>query len=263
LKDAERLSRKAAVASRLLLPALGWLPPSLVAAAVAAIATAVILIACSVGVKGVAFGLASVYVCVFGVTAVVLHDLETSGGRLADVRTALERQGRLVSAAAQRLRNCHSDQRLAASARAAKERYELAVREYQRLQALFASRRYHLLNSDWRSLRGVPFEEFLAEVFRALGYRVETTRASGDQGADLILTKADRRIAVQAKGYGGSVSNSAVQEVHASKSVYHCAEAVAITNSTFTPQAKELAHAVGCRLIDGAGIPALIRGEIL
>ncbi len=132
-----------------------------------------------------------------------------------------------------------------------------------------ASRRYEYWTMppapprDWRSLRGVAFEDFLGDVFRSLGYGVKTTKGSGDQGADLIVTKADRRIAVQAKGYGKPVGNRAVQEAMAGRAYYGCSECAAITNSTFTPSAVALAERAGCLLIDGSRIPALIRGEIL
>lgn len=128
---------------------------------------------------------------------------------------------------------------------------------------ILASRRYELAQVDWRSLRGIPFEDFLAEVCRELGYFVETTKASGDQGVDLILTGKGSRIAVQAKGYGDSVGNGAIQEVHTGMIYYECDRCVAVTNSTFTSAAKELAAKVGCLLVDGSQIPDLIEGRIL
>ena len=51
------------------------------------------------------------------------------------------------------------------------------------------------------SLAGTGFEELLELVFTALGYGVSTTPATGDQGADLILSKDGRKISVQAKRY--------------------------------------------------------------
>lgn len=61
-------------------------------------------------------------------------------------------------------------------------------------------------------LSGEEFEEFLAGLFRAQDYAVELTPTTGDYGADLILSKGGRRIAVQAKRYVGSVGVAAVQE---------------------------------------------------
>ena len=42
-----------------------------------------------------------------------------------------------------------------------------------------------------------------------------------------------------------------MQQVVAAKGIYNCPEAVVITNSTFTPEAKELARVHGVELVDG------------
>ena len=140
--------------------------------------------------------------------------------------------------------------------------YAQATESYKRLQALAEaqSRTRQLLATDWKSLRGVPFEDFLQEVFEDLGYRVERTKVSRDQGVDLILKQDGTWIAVQAKGYAESVGNSAVQEVHTGMWFHKCKRFAVITNSTFTSSARELAIAVGCNLIEGSQIPDLVRG---
>ena len=48
-----------------------------------------------------------------------------------------------------------------------------------------------------------------------------------------------------------SVGNDAVQQVVAAKAIDHCPAAVVITNSTFTPEAEELARVHGVELVDG------------
>ena len=81
----------------------------------------------------------------------------------------------------------------------------------------------------------------MGENFKSLGYKVEYTKASGDQGIDLILTKNNQKTGVQAKCYSQKVSNSAVQEAVAGKSYYHLDRVIVITNNYFTQGAKELA----------------------
>jgi HJR/Mrr/RecB family endonuclease len=145
----------------------------------------------------------------------------------------------------------------------AQSNFRAADAAYQRLLQRFQSELNRLLACDWGSLTGIPFENFLAAVFREHGYDVETTKTTGDQGIDLVITLADRRLAIQAKGYPGStVGNSAVQEAHAGMTFYRCHGSVVITNSTFTKGARELAASVNCILIDGSQIPDLIRGRI-
>jgi hypothetical protein len=140
--------------------------------------------------------------------------------------------------------------------------YNQKYRDYQELERAFSSRKNQILLRDWRSLRGVPFEEFLVEVFEILGYSVQTTKASGDQGVDLVVEKAGRRIAIQAKGYAKSVSTRAVHEVYTGMVLYGCRICAVITNSSFTRGAHQAAKGTGCHLIDGAEIPQLIQGRL-
>ena len=56
----------------------------------------------------------------------------------------------------------------------------------------------------------LKFEKFLKSLFEGMGYLVEWTKLSGDQGADLIIAKYGERIAVQAKRYEHDVTNKAV-----------------------------------------------------
>ena len=110
------------------------------------------------------------------------------------------------------------------------------------------------------AMSGVTFEHFLEGLFRAQGYRVETTAASGDFGADLILCRGTERLAVQAKRWQGGVGIAAVQEAISGKSYYACNGAWVITTSRFTSQAQALAEKADVRLIDREAL-ALLIGE--
>ena len=77
------------------------------------------------------------------------------------------------------------------------------------------------------------------------------TPATGDQGADLIAKKDGKTIIIQAKRYQDTVGNKAVQEVISAVQFYRGDEGWVITNSTFTPSAKALAHRSNIKLIDG------------
>jgi HJR/Mrr/RecB family endonuclease len=99
------------------------------------------------------------------------------------------------------------------------------------------------------AMNGYDFESFLGEVFRTAGYDVEGTKLSGDQGADLFVSRFGKKIVIQAKNYSGSVGNAAVQEAISAKSFYGCDEAMVVTNSYFTRSAIELAGAAAVRLV--------------
>lgn len=98
---------------------------------------------------------------------------------------------------------------------------------------------------------GLDFEDFLYRHINAQdGLICEKTKASGDQGVDLIVMAGDKKIAVQCKLYTEPVGNSAVQEVIAGKIVYKCDLACVVTNSTFTKAAADLAKAAEIELLN-------------
>jgi HJR/Mrr/RecB family endonuclease len=119
-----------------------------------------------------------------------------------------------------------------------------------------------LLDRNWRAMRDTEFEEYLVEVFCALGAAARRTGKSGDQGVDLVVEIGDRCVAVQAKGYHHSVSNNAVQEAVTGKAHYQCCSAAVITNSYFTKSAIELALSNNCALIGEAEFPDFVMGRV-
>lgn len=98
---------------------------------------------------------------------------------------------------------------------------------------------------------GHSFEYFCAEVLEKNGFKnVSVTKGSGDQGVDVLAEKGGIKYAVQCKNYSSPLGNTPVQEVNAGKTFYNCHVGVVMTNSTFTPGAKELAQATGVLLWD-------------
>lgn len=96
---------------------------------------------------------------------------------------------------------------------------------------------------DVDMMTGSEFEGFVCELYRKMGYTAYVTKASGDQGLDVIAEKNGKRIGIQAKCYSGSVGNSAVQEAVAGKNYYNCDRIVVVTNNYFTNSAISLANA--------------------
>ena len=100
------------------------------------------------------------------------------------------------------------------------------------------------LNKELKNIdkmNGYDFEKYIEVLCISLGYKVLRTQDSKDYGADLIISKRGKRIAVQTKRYKSNVGLKAVQEVVASKAMYGCNEAMVITNSFYTKPAMELA----------------------
>lgn len=96
--------------------------------------------------------------------------------------------------------------------------------------------------NDVDLMNGQEFEIFIAELFSKLGYESEITKASGDQGIDVIASKNGNKIGIQAKCYSSTVGNSAIQEAVAGKSHYRLDKAIVVTNNFFTDAAQQLAQ---------------------
>lgn len=98
------------------------------------------------------------------------------------------------------------------------------------------------------------YEEKIGQKFKILGWKTIVTKASGDQGADVIIEKDKHRGVVQCKMYSQPVGNKAVQEVHAAKSYYDATFAVVVSNQDFTPSARMLATKLGVYLINDSDL---------
>lgn len=98
---------------------------------------------------------------------------------------------------------------------------------------------------------GHEFEYWCAELLSNIGFQnVTVTKASGDDGVDIIAEKEGIRYAVQCKCYSSDLGNTPIQEVHAGKDVYRCQLGAVITNRYFTAGGKRVAEATGTLLWD-------------
>ena len=122
---------------------------------------------------------------------------------------------------------------------------------FARLWRLWRGRK----NRAWRCLKlsGGEFEAYVAQVLKDNGFKkVQVTKGSGDQGADVLAERNGISYAIQCKNYEGAVGNFAVQEAYAAAQFYRCDRAAVICPGEFTRGAKELAEATGVTLWDGA-----------
>lgn len=87
----------------------------------------------------------------------------------------------------------------------------------------------------------IDFEHFCANQLRKMGWTAQTTKASGDQGADVVASIGIHKVCIQCKLYSHPVGNYAVQEVSAARAHVGAQFAAVVTNSTYTKSAKELA----------------------
>ena len=100
-------------------------------------------------------------------------------------------------------------------------------------------------------MNGIQYERSCAKYLSSLGYKnITLTKASGDQGIDIIATKGSLKYGFQCKYYSGTVGNDAVQQAFSGIAYYKLDKAVVITNSDFSSGARKLAEEVDVLLWD-------------
>jgi restriction system protein len=127
---------------------------------------------------------------------------------------------------------------------------------------LQARRAEHKL-AQLESLTPEAFEEFVAEVFEALGYEVEQVGGSGDEGADLRVRRGSLLGVVQCKYHKKTVVGSPQLQkflgtVHHTRS--H--KGFFVTTSTFSLAAEKFVSDHPIELIDGPRLVELVREVI-
>jgi|SRR5215211_3954399 len=103
---------------------------------------------------------------------------------------------------------------------------------------------------DVRYMSGAQFEDFVADLFRAMGHQVVVLGGAGDQGVDVVVNPRGKRVAVQCKNYMKPANNKAVQEVFAGARHHRCVEAWVVAPAGYTRGAIELAKSTGVALYD-------------
>lgn len=96
---------------------------------------------------------------------------------------------------------------------------------------------------------GHEYENACGRYLQTIGFKdVQVTKASGDQGLDVVAFKDGKKYGIQCKYYSKPVGNKAVQEAFSGAKYYKCDKAIVMTNNTFTKSAKELAASLGVEL---------------
>ncbi|MBD5400706.1 restriction endonuclease [bacterium] len=88
----------------------------------------------------------------------------------------------------------------------------------------------------------LDYEKRIADLLQEIGFNARTTKASGDQGVDVLADKNGVSFAIQCKLYTKPVGNKAVQEVSAGQKHYNTDYGVVVSNADFTKSARQLAN---------------------
>lgn len=100
------------------------------------------------------------------------------------------------------------------------------------------------------NMTGLEFEHYVARLLKSQGYSNIQLTEKYDYGVDVIAVKNGTTWGIQVKRYSGLVKADAVRQVVTALKMYHCDQAMVITNSTFSLPAQALADSNDCILVD-------------
>ena len=101
------------------------------------------------------------------------------------------------------------------------------------------------------SLSPDGFEFFIADLMKQFGWKAQLTKASGDDGVDVLCENDDGMGVPFNVEYSKKVGVSAVRDLEGAKKMYDCQEAILATSDSFTQSSKDTAKKLKITLIDG------------
>lgn len=108
------------------------------------------------------------------------------------------------------------------------------------------------------------FEQFVADLWRKMGWDTEVSTAAGDKGVDVIARKSmpyEQLLLIQAKRYGPNttVGSPDIQQYASLRHQFeHVDKVLIVTTNEFTQQARETATNLNVKLINGHQLVELI-----
>ncbi len=125
------------------------------------------------------------------------------------------------------------------------------------------AKRADLKLSQLHTLTPEGFEEFVAELFEAMGYAVERVGGSGDEGADLLVRKSGLVGVVQCKYYTkGIIGSPELQKFLGTIHHTRSHKGFFVTTRTFTLAAEKFVAEHPIELIDGPRLVELVQDAL-
>ncbi len=106
------------------------------------------------------------------------------------------------------------------------------------------------LASNVCSMTTVAFKEFTVSLFREMGYTVEITPGTSDNGIDLLLRKNNQLIAVQCKRWNTPIREPIVRDFYSALMSSGAQSGYVVTTGTFTSHAYSFAAGKPIQLVD-------------
>lgn len=119
------------------------------------------------------------------------------------------------------------------------------------------------MGNDINSLSGIEFENICKNLIENMGFSVETTKASGDGGIDLITYNHELVLSgkyiIQCKRYSGSVGEPIIRDLYGVITAERANKGILMTTGYFTKSAIAFAEDKPIELIDGEQLDALLK----
>jgi hypothetical protein len=129
--------------------------------------------------------------------------------------------------------------------------YEDAVKHYQQKCETY-----------WKSLRGLELEKALAKLYYEMGYTVQTTKSSGDEGVDLFLYKGEKKIVVQCKGHKNPIGVSVIRDLYGAMLHFKADIAILVCPVGFSVGIKRFAKDKPIQLISATDLVNIINNTV-
>ena len=100
------------------------------------------------------------------------------------------------------------------------------------------------------AMNPLDFEEFVARLFREMGYAAQTTSISGDHGVDLLMRKANQLVVVKCKRWNAPVGEPVLRDFYGSLMSAGAQSGYVVTTGTFTSQAYSFVQDKRIQLVD-------------
>jgi len=117
----------------------------------------------------------------------------------------------------------------------------LSNQNYLRACEAYAAAQKRRSRTFWESLSGHEFEQELANLLNRAGHKSKVTRASGDEGVDILCQMEDETVVFQCKRYQGSVGPAVLREMVGAMVHFSADRGVVATTGYFTEGAVDFA----------------------
>jgi HJR/Mrr/RecB family endonuclease len=153
-----------------------------------------------------------------------------------------------------------------------KEKVERITETKTRLNRLLEERRDQiasgklqkaaLLQRKWKTMQPAEWQDFVVEICRTLGAKVERSGRPGDEDATLVADFGPRRVAILTAAKDHNVSSATIQSALAAQARLSCDACAVIINRRFTGAAQDFAERNGCTAVGTGEFPEFVMGKI-